>query len=334
MVTIISDYAWATGGIEEIVSMLLSRLAHAGYECTLVTWPLAMPIADVHTNVIHIENGDVRPLYEALDMTDYVIIVTGFNVRMLCRAALDVLPNLRKPIMTTIQTSSHSDPAALSVAQQETWLRQIIQVSSATICASDAVKDNVTRLFAKDVTKSKILTIENGARLSDMQTHERGRSRVSFVGRPTHAKGFDLFMRLVDDLASIDITFAANTVSVAPPVAHPRVVWSWQLDDNQLKDFFASTDLLVVPYRSADGLPLAVLEAINCGVPVMAMDSQAVSPVARRYGQPVIEYKYESLKRALLQWRNGEFVWQAPSGGSLASLSQQSDAYIDLMVSL
>lgn len=333
-VTIISDYAWATGGTEELVSELLARLDFSGYECTLVTWPLATPTIERATKVITIQNGDVRPLYGAVSTADYVVIVTSFNVRLLSCAVLDALQGLRTPVMTVIQTSTHSDPTALSIPQQEVWLRQIIQASNVTVCASEAVKSSVLRLLPKDTAGSKILTIENGARLSDTRTKGRGHSRVSFIGRPTQAKGFDLFMRLVHDLSPTDMIFAANTVSVIPPLTNTRVSWSWRLDDKQLKEFFASTDLLLVPYRIADGLPLAVLEAINCGVPVMAMDSPAVSPLARRYKQPVIEYKYESLKEALLKWHKGNYVWQAPVGGSVPSLMQQVDAYVNLLDSL
>ncbi len=328
-----SDYAWSTGGIEEFVSVLLTGLDREQYDCTLVTWQHSTPLT-TDTTVIALENGDVRPLHEVIRKTDYVIFVTSFNVRLLCRAALDALQGSNIKVITIIQTSTHSDPKASSISQQESWLDQIIQASDITVCVSDAVKVNVARILSQKSAESKIITIENGARLLDTQTYTRGRTRVSFIGRPTHAKGFDLFMRLVDDFGSTDIKFAANTVSIPPPVADPRVDWSWQMDKEKLKEFFASSDLLVVPYRSADGLPLAVLEAINCGMPIMALDSQAVTPLAHRYKQPVIKQDYASLKRALLKWHSGKLSWSAPVGGSVPSLSEQVDAYLDVMKTL
>lgn len=328
-VVVVSDYAWAMGGTEEFTLELIKGL-DKHYRCHLLTWSHATPVPVGFQKVTTITNGDIRRAWQVIVNADYVIVVTSFNIRMLARLSLDVLSETKKPCMVVMQTSSHSEPLVASVSQQNKWISSLINLSKVTVCASDAVKNSVTPLL--DINNNTYLTtIENGARLSDVSEHQRGRKNISFIGRPTYAKGFDLFLKLAADLKQDGFSFAANTVSIPPPNEVKGIKWSWCLNDADLQAFFANTDLLVVPYRSADGLPLAILEAINCGVPILALDSPAVSPLIRRYGQISIPHNYESFKEAVLDWSNESLVWASPKPSSINTLSRQIGKYVEIV---
>lgn len=328
-IAVVSDYAWNTGGVEEFTLELIKNLSQ-NYQCKFVTWSDTAPSPEDFHDVTTITNGDVRQAWQVILEADYVIVLTSFNVRMLARLSLDLLSSHKKPYMVIVQTSAHSDTSIQSTTQQDAWLTDLINLSSVTICASETVRKSVSQLSGIN-TKANMKVIENGARLGGTSKRQRAKTRVSFIGRPTHAKGFDLFLRLADDLKGSGLSFAANTVSIPPPEKVDGVEWSWNLNNTELKDFFDDTDLLVVPYRKADGLPLAILEAINCGVPIMAIDSPAVTPLMTRHGQIVVLNDYKSLNQALLAWHKGDLIWKPPVPHTVNTLSEQIYKYLTII---
>jgi glycosyltransferase involved in cell wall biosynthesis len=127
------------------------------------------------------------------------------------------------------------------------------------------------------------------------------------------------------------MTFAANTVSV--PLREPieGVTLSALLSDDELVAFFERTDLLVVPYLHADGLPLAVLEALNCGVPIIGFDSPSVGPLLRRHGQMVIAPDYAALRSAVEEWHAGRLTVAPPRAGGVTPWAEAFTHYINII---
>ncbi len=321
--TVVSDYGYPAGGAEQFVCEFLAR-ARSRFDCTLLTWESSALVPEGFVDLCAPTYGDVRSAWEAMATADVILVVTSFNVRLLAHLAQEFLTSKQTPAVTVVQTSGHSDPGSRSISVQEAWLAGLMASSDVI-----AVSPEVAQALRKVVPHAgDIFVIENGARLSSHSVVKRGRATVSFIGRPQPQKGFDLFVRLATQLRSTGLRFMANTVSLNPAGPGPDIELSTRLSDAELVDFFLRSDLLVVPYRRADGLPLAVLEAINCGVPVVGFDTPGVGALLKRHRQVVVDPTYEALERAVLQWLDGSLPIIPPTPGSVPSWDEQIDKYL------
>lgn len=303
-VVVISDYAYPSGGIEHFVEEFL-RAADSRYEVRLLSWTSRVRTPPGFGQVTTIDNGDFRTAWALMDWADVLLIPTSFNIRLLAGLVDDYLGRHPKPAVTVVHTSSHSDPTAAARTVQEERLTSLLDRSRLVVAVSDTVAAAVSQLHT-GMPSTRLIVIENGSRLSVTARPIRTtRTRVSFIGRPFPAKGFPDFLRLARDLRGRGLQFHANAVSVPfDPVPH-EVEASSLLPDDELLEFFARTDLLVVPYRFADGLPMAVLEALNCGVPIVGYDSPGVADLLRAHGQIVIPADYGQLRRTVEDWQRG-----------------------------
>jgi glycosyltransferase involved in cell wall biosynthesis len=329
-VLVISDYGWVTGGTEEFVNALLVS-AGRRHQVELLTWADSRAPRPSSAEVVGVESGDVLAVWSAVARADVVVVVTSFNMRLLARAAVEILARDSTPVVTILQTSAHSSPASLAARRQRAWLVELISASEVVVGVSDAVMDGLQELADEMTDPPPLVLIENGARLLDRTVKGRGRRRVLYIGRPTDSKGYPSFLKLVGELRGRDLEFLANTVSVPPSVTDPDIQYSRCLSDGELLALFAEVDLVVAPYWRADGLPLALLEAINCGVPVIGFDSPAVGPLLRSHRQPVVDCDSGALVRVVRAWSRGRLPIEAPRPGGVPALLDQAERHVDLI---
>lgn len=329
---IVSDYAYPSGGVEHFIQEFIAAVS-SRFECKLLSWSASVRTPPGFERITVIECGDIRQAWSEMDWADVLFIPTSFNVRMLTRLATEYVTHVPKPVVTVVHTVSHSRPHAPSVAIQSAWLAELLSKSSHIVAVSGAVAVALRDLPHPEEYTSRLSVIENAARLTPRLAPRRSaasgdsRRRVSFIGRPFPQKGFDLFVRLAHDLRDTEMTFAANTVSV--PLLEPLegVTLSALLSDAELVTFFEQTDLLVIPYLYADGLPLAVLEALNCGVPIIGFDSPGVGSLLRSHAQLVIAPNYAALRSAVEEWHAGRLIITPPHAGSIDSWAEAFDRY-------
>ncbi len=331
---VVSDYSYSAGGIEQFVYELLAR-ARVRWATTLITWTDSTLAPSEGVRVHVPEFGDLRSSWEIFDRADVIVIVTSFNVRLLARAAGDYLRRRPCAAVVVVQTSQHSDPGAMSVVAQDAWLSELWADSQAVVAVSEEVRSGLERLSPSSVALPSVELIENGARLCTSDRDQRSRrKKVTFVGRPHPQKGYHLFTRLAKSLAGEGLEFHANTVSISVGEHDPGISYSHNLSARELEALFLDTDLMVVPYLRADGLPLALLEALNCGVPVIGFDSPGVGPLLHRHDQIVIEASYTALEDAVRRWAAGSLVIRPPEPGHVASWDEQIGLYMDLLDSV
>jgi len=329
-VLIVSDYAYSGGGVETFIREFI-EFASSQAECQLLTWrPTALVPAWFDGRIV-VDCGDVRDAWEAMDSAHVLFVHTSWNVRLLAGLALAYQRQSPKPTLTVVHTSAHSRPSSASVAAQESWLAELVARSTATVGVSAAVTERLRSLSLPLDGRPRLLTIENGARLEiESPRVRRSQRQVAFIGRAMPNKGFGLFVRLAQDLRSSPLTFVANTV-----VPHDddcdQISLSWLLPDRELLAFFEAADLLVAPYLCADGLPLAILDAVNCGVPILGFDSPGVGDLLRRHGLMVIPPTYEALLDAVEAWHAGRLAIPAAAPGSVRSLDECLDDYLRLL---
>ncbi len=327
----VTDYDFPTGGIEQFLFQLVSRLG-TRFTCQVLAWSRNV-LVPARTDVICVEHGDVRTVWSAFDSADVVLIVTSYNVRILARLALDYLNARHKPIITVLQTSGHSDPEVTVAETQLEWLSRLLAASNTIVAVSDDVATAVRSTLNRAGAHAPVVVVENAARLRVSEQSPRGRTVVGFIGRPQPQKGFPLFERLARTNSDRGLLFVANTVSLPPPQSMPEIKFSYNCTDAELLDFFASLDVLVAPYLRADGLPLALQEALNCGVPIIGFDSPGVGSLLRRHDQIVIEPTYEALEAAVLAWQRGELIAHPPISATVIDWDLQSQRYVELIES-
>lgn len=328
-VAIVSDYDFATGGIEVFVQQILKETVGV-LDSTLVTWSSQGPRFEGPRRVI-VEHGDVQMLWDTLAAADVLLVVTSFNVRALAWLAADYLRSASTPAVTVVHTSQHSSPDFMGESEQRRRLADLLCRSSATVAVSEDVAAALVDLVEDP---SRLSVIENAARVlppaRKTRTRARGHRRISFIGRPHHQKGFEHFRRLAQELQSSGFEFAANTVSIPVDLDDP-IEYSANLSDRQLRDFFDETDLLVAPYLRADGMPLALLEALTCGVPIVGYDSPGVGPLLRRYNQLVIRPQYGDLAAAIRAWGEGQIKVPTPEPSNVLTWQQSANAYVEVL---
>ncbi len=109
-----------------------------------------------------------------------------------------------------------------------------------------------------------------------LELAERAQVLLHF-GWSWHRKGGDL-MVAATELLGDQAELVALSVLGADPGAHPRVVDATRLrflpPTNDVRRLYAAADAFVSCSR-AEGAPLAVLEALACGLPVVATDLPA-----------------------------------------------------------
>lgn len=329
---LVTDYDFPTGGIEQFVFELVSRLDER-FSCSVLSWTRTV-LVPLGTDTQCVEHGDVQAVWSALDAADVVLVVTSFNVRILARLVLDYMDAHAKPLITVVQTSAHSAPQSTAAAAQHVWLSDLLVAGRAIVAVSDDVAEALRATLDCAQQFPPMVVIENAARLRATTAIPRGRDTVGFIGRPVAQKGFPLFERLATANAGRGLRFVANTVSLPPSRTIAEIEVSYNCTDSELLSFFASIDLLVAPYLQADGLPLALQEALNCGVPIIGFDSPGVGDLLRRHGQTVIEPDYSALEAAVLSWQQGTLRIEPPVPGSAVEWEAQVRRYAGLIESV
>lgn len=326
---VVSDYSYSAGGIEQFVFEFITR-ARSSYEVRLLTWdPATLAPEGVHKS--YVAFGDLRPALAEFERADVVLLMASHNLRLLAVLTMQVLANRPQPLVTVLHTSGHSSPDIAAAESQSSWLSQVLKRSARVVAVSEDVEASVLPLI--EAEPLKLSTIRNGARLTGRGRRETvgRRTTVSFIGRPQEQKGFPIFEKLAYELQGTGLQFHANTVSLPPP-SHPGPIdFTYDLDEADLQAFFDRTDLLVAPYIRADGLPLAILEALNCGVPVLGFDSPGVGRLLRENGQIVIPANYGALRQAVCSWARGELLITPPTPGRIAGWDEQIGHYMRLM---
>ena len=73
--------------------------------------------------------------------------------------------------------------------------------------------------------------------------------------------------------------------------------------DEDLPSYYNAADFFVLPSKSGEGLPLVALEAMACGLPVIATDVGGISEILiEDYGKLVPPNKPEMLAEAILEF--------------------------------
>jgi len=194
------------------------------------------------------------------------------------------------PTVVTVHHSVH-DPAFLpykTLAQKlyhRLWIRHIESVNlkraHIVVAVSHHVATQLTNLF----NCSNVIVIPNGIDVEHTYTPSPIRSphqpfRLLYVGNWRRGKGVDLLAPILEKLGpGFQLYYTADrTGAHQDSPLPPETVCIGRLHPSDLVPFYQDADALIFPSR-CEGLPLVAVEAMACGLPVIASNVSALKEV-------------------------------------------------------
>jgi glycosyltransferase involved in cell wall biosynthesis len=207
--------------------------------------------------------------------------------------------------------------------------KQNLNTADKIVAISDATKDYVLRLGAK---ASKITVIYNGVdiarfkiipgKLAEMRRKLGISSNavvVLTVRRLVYKNGVDTLL----DCAKVAVKKNPKIVflvvgkgpdleSVRSQAAQLGISANFRLagfvSDSELPFYYNLADLFVLPSKSGEGLPLVAMEAMACGLPVVATNVGGIKEILpNKYGKLVPPNQPELLAEAVLEFAALDF---------------------------
>ena len=318
------SYHPAVGGVTEHVDATARELRRRGHEVTIVTARFggngrAEPgVVRLGRNVAITYNGAENHLTLGLALPsalDRVFEEGRFDLVHVHCPMSPVLPLLslrvaRRPIVGTFHSAVTSH---LPFRLFRTPLLPLYRRIDAPLAVSEVARRDVERHFPGPVR-----VVPNGvdrARfrpgLPRLEAWDDGTPNVLFVGRFDPRKGLPELMDAAETLAREGVRFRLILVGdgrlrplVERRIRGPlegRVVLEGRVDHDRLPRYYATADVFCSPARGGESFGLVLLEAMACGVPVLATDLPGHRTIVTpgREGLVVPPRDGEALTRAL-----------------------------------
>lgn len=337
-ICIVSDYAYPSGGIEIFIDeIILASREKVNYH--LLTWQHSQGTQRRKEIVptTRIDCGNFTQIWSELNNADIIFLQTSFNVRILASLTADYCLSKGKKLISVIHTSSNSHKKKDIFDLQQNIFEKVLRASNIVVGVSKAVKKSLLPIFEENgLDKTKLVKIANASRFkSDLKRCYKRRKTITFIGRPTKAKGIDVFVDLVEQLKETDIDFVINTVSMPLPsefeFIRERATIINLLNEDEMEELFLKTDLLIVPYRYADGLPLTVLEALSYKIPIVGFKAKGVKKILKSNQQYLIDVDdITTLVKLIKKWIEGEVNLIVPQKTNIKTWDEQSKLYLKL----
>ena len=207
--------------------------------------------------------------------------------------------------------------------------RQVLKEADKIVVVSNATKNYVLSL---DAAPEKIEVLHNGVDLNrfrpltgikDEMRKKLGISKdsrvVLTVRRLVYKNGIDTLIESAKTAIKKNPRLVFIVVGKGPDFAKVKgkieqlgIQENFKLtgfvSDEDLPVYYNTADFFVLPSKSGEGLPLVALEAMSCGVPVIATDVGGTSEVMNEdYGKLVPPNSPEALAEAILEFSQRDF---------------------------
>jgi glycosyltransferase involved in cell wall biosynthesis len=207
--------------------------------------------------------------------------------------------------------------------------KQNLNLADKIIAISEATKEYVLRLGAKS---NKITVIYNGVDVERFKIipgkRESKRKKLGIpndaqvvltVRRMVYKNGVDtllesakLAVKKNPKLVFLAVGKGPDLESVRAQVAQLGLEANFRLagfvSDADLPSYYNLSDLFVLPSKSGEGLPLVAMEAMACGLPVVATDVGGVKEILPfEYGRLVPPNQPEALSESIIDFIQADF---------------------------
>jgi phosphatidylinositol alpha-1,6-mannosyltransferase len=184
------------------------------------------------------------------------------------------------PVIVTILGSD------MTLARRSALVRRILNRAASIVAVSEAMR---TELIALGLHPDRIVVVRLAMRLSPPPHGDRAtlrrragleeRTTLLFLGRLSHVKGPDVLMDAVSrgllEETNSQLVFLgggnmeASLREAARSIPSGRIHFAGSVPHGEVPQWLGACDLLVMPSRS-EGLPVALIEALSFGIPVVA----------------------------------------------------------------
>jgi glycosyltransferase involved in cell wall biosynthesis len=270
------------GGTQRIVHLLTEELVRRGHQVTLFasgdsqTSGCLRPISESSLYEAMRTGKAVTPeLYQLSGVTEAIRDARSFDLIHCQLGCLPVPLNSLSPVPLL-----HSAP--LPFGADDLWLLARYPDVPLT-CRSYRQIAGVP-----PARRDRIRVVYNGCDFSRYQVAERPGRYLAFLGRMAWEKNAEGAIAIArqagmpillagEPRAELDRAYFEQ--SVKPLIDGKDVVWIGPVDDGQKNEFFQDAAALVFPIRWDEPFGIVMIEAMACGVPVLASNRGSVSEV-------------------------------------------------------
>ncbi|MEE1675847.1 glycosyltransferase family 4 protein [Agarivorans aestuarii] len=294
------------GGIESHVANLALALHQRGHNITVVFWrAYACPhpmLEQLNSAAVPwlILDGSVGSLLHACnDFSPKLVHSHGYKASLIARLLRCIKP-------TKLVSSFHAGEVSQGRLACYDWLdRYTACLSQARIAIS---QDIAKRVAASSIIVNNFVQVPKAA--SSSLVNKR-RLRIGFVGRLTKVKGPDRFYQLSKAMPELDfVVFGEGTLQPNEEYKNLSNL-SLRGKQNSMDNCWQEMDLLCMPSRN-EGLPLAALEAMSRGIPVIANNVGALSELIQHQqnGFLLKGVNIEQWQRTIKSWQSNPHLQQ------------------------
>jgi glycosyltransferase involved in cell wall biosynthesis len=188
-----------------------------------------------------------------------------------------------------------------------------------------AVSNAVAEIYRKHGIDSVVIrnsVLSSGARVKPLDEREG----IVYAGRLTQEKGSDAVVELARLLSNVRVTVAgmgldADNIAAAAREL-PNLCFVGHVGSRDMERLLRSAMVIVMPSRWKEPGPLAALEAMRAGTPIVAFDTGGLAEYVRLSDAGiVVEPRAAALADACRTLMTSPAAWQRASDGGLAGVT-------------
>jgi glycosyltransferase involved in cell wall biosynthesis len=209
----------------------------------------------------------------------------------------------------------------------------VLSKATRIACVSQSIAKSLIELAPSSATKFDVIPlgidlVTNRAR----KLHGKERLRLCFVGRLVRLKGVHVLLQAVEGLEEIELTVVGD----GPERPRLEALARWkevenirflgELRRNEARSVMQNAHALVIPSvctpdGRSEGLPLVLLEAWSCGLPVVASRNGGVAEAVARFGGGIFfeSGNNNALRNAIARLRDGDTLEKLSKEASKAA---------------
>jgi len=279
----------STGGIQTMVTHLLTGIARRGHICAVLTTESSAGNRHDVVQCFKIRHQGHKHRFKAAVKR---VLHTAHNKKQINRVLKDCQPDLihfhigpllddgfkhllESSLPCVLTLHSVIQPDFFAHVQEKRFIIDLVNRVGYIVCVSEAV---ATALNQFTGLKAPLEVIPNGIPVEiPVPRYRRKDRQLLFAGRLWRSKGLDILIRALAALKDIRLLIAGDgpehdrLLHMAQQLKGSDIELLGNIAPIQLQRLMLESTALVVPSRF-EGLGLVALEAMSCGCPVIASD--------------------------------------------------------------